>query len=308
MSFLNDNFIADFLVVLLKLIFGLIKEYSVTVMLVALFVRLALLPFDLKQRRSARLMASIAPEVEGIKKRYANNPNQVNAKIQQLYKEHGISTLAGCLPLLIQLPLLLAFFGALKSIATQETISLFLRAAENGSDTIRLTRWLWVNNLWQPDSGMAGVLPTTSEFLSFLQSNANIIKPQTMQLLQTKGLILFNNGVLSVNEAAYTILKDNIITANGLTGYTNGWFGLPVIAAGTMFLQQWISSRRNKTPNQDQMKYMKYVYPILSLLFCTTSNAMFAIYWAFTNIYSMGTDILYNYFYEKKQAKQKLQI
>jgi len=127
-----------------------------------------------------------------------------------------------------------------------------------------------------------------------------------MNILQTKGLIIFNSGVLSVNEAAYETLKTGIVTANGLTGYANGWFGLPIIAAGTMFVQQIFASEWNAAPNQDQMKMMKYMYPAISLIVCLTSNAMFAIYWAFTNIYAMATDSIFNIVYKKKQTQIKL--
>ncbi|MGI6665181.1 MAG: YidC/Oxa1 family membrane protein insertase [Christensenellaceae bacterium] len=312
MGFLNDNFIADFFKIALNWVFGFIGEYSVAVILVALFVRLILMPFDLRQRKSSRKMALLAPEVESIRKRYANNPNQVNARIQLLYKENGVSSTAGCLPMILQLVFLLAFYGALKSIAAKETMSIILRAAENGGSSVELTRWLWVNNLWQPDSGFAGVLPSAKEFLSFLQSNTNSITPQTMQLLQNKGLILFNEGILSVNVSAYETLTTSVITGNGLTGFANGWFGLPVFTAGTTFLQQWLASKRNTNPAADMAGMnsgmMMYLYPIISLIFCTTSNAMFSIYWAFTNVYGIVVDIVYNRIQKKKEEAAIKQV
>ncbi len=308
MSFLNDNFIADFLKLSLNIVYEFVGAYWFAIILVAVFVRLVLIPFDLKQRKSMKQMAAIAPEVESVKKRFANNPNQMNAKIQLLYKENGISSMAGCLPMIIQLVVLLAFYGALKSIATKETMKIILEAAEGGAGSMNLTGWLWVHNIWQPDSGMAGVLPTASEFLSFLQSNANDISPQTMQILQQKGLIIFGNSVLSVNGAAYDALKNAIIEANGVSGFANGWFGLPIIAGGTMYLQQMLSSKRNKGAEAAQMQpqqngVMKYMYPVISLLVCTTSNTIFSIYWAFSNVYSIAADLIYNYFYDRKQKK-----
>ena len=83
-------------------------------------------------------MASINPEVESLRKRYANNPEQCNLRINKLYKERGISPMAGCLPMLLQLVFLLAFYGALRSIAAKETMSLVLRAAEHGAEGVQL--------------------------------------------------------------------------------------------------------------------------------------------------------------------------
>ncbi len=148
MSFLNDNFIADFFILAIEWIYQFLREYSLTMIVVALFVRLVLLPVDVKQRANSRKMASINPEVESLRKRYANNPEQCNLRINKLYKERGISPMAGCLPMLLQLVFLLAFYGALRSIAAKETMSLVLRAAEHGAEGVQLTKWLWVHNLW----------------------------------------------------------------------------------------------------------------------------------------------------------------
>lgn len=305
MSFLNDNFIADFFILAIEWIYQFLREYSLTMIVVALFVRLVLLPVDVKQRANSRKMASINPEVESLRKRYANNPEQCNLRINKLYKERGISPMAGCLPMLLQLVFLLAFYGALRSIAAKETMSLVLRAAEHGAEGVQLTKWLWVHNLWQPDSGMAGVLPSASEFLTFLQTNTNTITPQTMGILQSKGLILFNEGILSVNEAAYNALCSGIIAANGLTGVNNGWFILPLLSGGAMFFQQWVSTKLNPNPAMEkQMGMMKYIYPVVSFMICLSSNTMFAIYWTFTSVYSMAVDFFFNLVYRKKEEKR----
>lgn len=113
MNFLYDNFISDFLVIVIEWIFQFVGEYSITIILAMLFVRFVLMPLDLKSKRSMKQMAALGPEVESLKKRYANNPEQLNKKVQQLYKERGVSTMAGCLPMLVTLLLLSAFYGAL---------------------------------------------------------------------------------------------------------------------------------------------------------------------------------------------------
>ncbi len=309
MSFLNDNFIADFFILAIAWIYQFLQEYSLTIIVVALFVRLVLLPIDVKQRVNSKKMIEVNPEIESMKKRYGNNPQQLNLHMNKLYKERGISPMAGCLPLLLQLVFLLAFYGALRSIAAKETMSLILRATENGASNIELTRWLWVNNLWQPDSGMAGIMPSASEFLTFLQSNSNTITSQTMGILQSKGLILFNEGILSINEAAYNALCSGIISANGMQGLKNGWFILPLLSGGAMFLQQKISSKLNPNPAMEQqmgMGMMKYVYPIVSFLICLSSNTMFAIYWTFTSIYSIAVDFFFNVYYKHKEEKKRV--
>lgn len=305
MGFLNDNFIADFFYIVIQWLYKFINEYSLTIILVSLAVRLFLFPMDFKQRINSKKIAALNPQIEGMKKRYANTPDQLNVRINKLYKDNGISTFAGCLPMVFQIVFLFAFYGALRRIASKETISLILNGIEDGAENVKITRWLWVNNLWQPDSGFAKVLPTAKEFLAFIQNNINNISAQTLGILQKQNILVFADNVMSINEATYTTLTDAIISANGYEGINNGWFILPILSGGSMFLQQWLSSKLNPNPQMEQqMALMKYMYPIVSFIVCLSSNTMFAIYWTFTSIYGMVVDLIFNLYYKRKEQKE----
>lgn len=311
MGFLYDNFIADFFRWVIDAFYGVFGNYVVAALLAALVSRLLILPLDIRQRRNSRKTAMLSGEVESIRKRYANAaPNEVQLRIQKLYKENGVGTMSGCLPLLIQFPLLLAFFGALSSIANREILSTILRAAETGGQSVELAGFLWVHNIWQPDTGSAGVLPNASDFLSFIQRNASTITPQALQLLQNKGILSYSSGALSVNTQLYNMLTDSIISSNGLSSVNNGWFGLPALAAGTQFLQQWLTSRKAAAnpgaaadPNAQASGMMKYIMPVLTFIFTMSSNAVFGLYWTFTNVYAIAVEYIFNYFYDRKQKR-----
>ena len=178
-------------------------DYSIVILLITLAIRIVVLPLDIKQRKNTRMMANLGPEMESLKKRYANNPDQMNRKMQELYRERNVKPMAGCLPMILQLFLLFAFFGALRNIVSEQTVSLVLRAAHDGVENVQLPQWLWVHNLWQPDSGLAGCMPSAAEFLTFLQTNAGSITPQTMVMLQNHGLITYSGGTLQVATEAY---------------------------------------------------------------------------------------------------------
>lgn len=301
MGFLSDNFISEFLVNVLRLGFELIRDYSWVILILTLVIKLVLLPLDVKQRKNSRAMTMLQPDIESIKKRFANNPEQQNRKIQELYKERNIKPLAGCLPMLIQLPLLFAFFGALRVIATDQTLAIILDAAQNGADAVVLPQWLWLHNLWQPDSGFTGALPTLQEFTSFVQLNSNYITPQTFAMLQQHGIVEFASGALTINAGVYESLTSGILNATGLTGYANGWFVLPLFAGGSLFLQQRYTAK-NQTAGQPQPggKFMLYFFPLFSVYICCTSNAAFSLYWVFSNLYTFAVNIINDLIYNKK--------
>lgn len=285
--------------------YRLINDWSITIVLLTILIRVVLVPLDIKQRKSSMKMASIAPEVESIKKRYANDQQLVQKKTQELYKQRGVSPMAGCLPMLIQLPLLFAFFGAMRVIASGETIAFLLNTAQQGAAATPLPQWLWVHNFWQPDSGLATILPNAQGLLDFIKMNMSYLSPQSLVMLQQQGLISFSSGMLQINAANYDSLVNSVLAANNLTGYMNGWFGLPLIAGVSLFFQQKFMSKQTQAGGQPQPggKFMLWFFPLFSIYICATSNTAFSIYWVMTNVYSIALTLIINQYYKWQKSK-----
>ncbi len=92
------------------LLFSLIPNYGVVVVLFAILIKLVTYPLMAKQLRSSKKMQEISPEMNRIKTKYKNNPTLQQQKIASLFQENKINPLAGCLPLLIQMPVLMSVF------------------------------------------------------------------------------------------------------------------------------------------------------------------------------------------------------
>ena len=92
------------------LLFSLIPNYGVVVVLFAVLIKLVTYPLMAKQLRSSKKMQEISPEMNRIKTKYKNNPTLQQQKIASLFQENKINPLAGCLPLLIQMPVLMSVF------------------------------------------------------------------------------------------------------------------------------------------------------------------------------------------------------
>ncbi len=92
------------------LLYGLIPNYGVVVVLFAVLIKLVTYPLMAKQLRSSKKMQEISPLMNNIKIKYKNNPALQQQKMASLFQEHKINPLAGCLPLLIQMPVLMSVF------------------------------------------------------------------------------------------------------------------------------------------------------------------------------------------------------
>ena len=313
MEFLSNNFISDFFVVVLKWVYSWMQSYPGAIITVTIAIRLLILPLDLRQKQSARKTAMIQPKVESLKKRYANNPQQLQKKQQELYRKEGIKPLAGCLPMLITLPIFFAFFGAMRVLAAEQTVAFIMNAQHFGEGAFQLPSWLWVHNLWQPDSGIEPILPTAAKFISYVQTNMTSISPQSVHMLANAGMlnIDYSAGTYLTELAngaspipIYDKLVESIKIANGVQGVNNGWFVLPVLAGGTLFLQQKLSMGQNPQMAQ-QGKMMLYFFPLFSVYICATANTAFALYWLFANLYALAQLLVMNYIYKMRDKKAK---
>lgn len=109
------SYIRQFLTFLLNTTDKYVGNFGVSIIIVTILIKIMLLPLTLKQDKSMKEMKKLQPELEKIKEKYANNKQMLNIKTMELYKEHKVNPLGGCLPLLLQLPILFALFGVLRN-------------------------------------------------------------------------------------------------------------------------------------------------------------------------------------------------
>ncbi len=114
MSYLY-NLLQQFFAFLLNTTDKYVGNFGVSIIIVTILIKIALLPLTLKQDKSMKEMKKLQPEIDKIKEKYANDKQMLNIKTMELYKEHKVNPLGGCLPLLLQLPILFALFGVLRN-------------------------------------------------------------------------------------------------------------------------------------------------------------------------------------------------
>ena len=112
-GYISDNL----LIPILDFFYGLVPSYGLAIVALTLVIRIALYPLSAGSIRSARRMRIAQPVIQKrqaeIRSRYANNPQKLQEELGNVMKEFG-SPLAGCLPLLVQMPILFALFATLR--------------------------------------------------------------------------------------------------------------------------------------------------------------------------------------------------
>lgn len=92
-------------------------SYGISIILVTLIIRLAILPLMIKQTKSSKAMQALQPEMKALKEKYSSKDQKTQQKLQQetmaLFQKNGVNPLAGCFPLIIQMPVLIGFYHAI---------------------------------------------------------------------------------------------------------------------------------------------------------------------------------------------------
>ena len=137
--------IASLFGIALKAIYGVIGNYGLSIIVFTIIVKMILMPLTVKQTKSTFAMSEIKPKVKEIQAKYKNKPEKQNEEISKLYKESGINQLSGCLPILIQMTILMGLFYVFKDPVTHGVFaSKAAMAAANGN-------FLWIKALSKPD-------------------------------------------------------------------------------------------------------------------------------------------------------------
>lgn len=152
------GFFAKIIAYPMMFIYNLVNNYALAIIILTALIRLIMIPLYAKQMSSTAKMAELSEKQREIQTRYARDREKMNEKLNELYAENGVSTYAGCLPLLIQMPILFGLYQLLRSPLLYMTTSNMIAAVHES--------FLWVADLSQPDSWILPILAGITTYLT----------------------------------------------------------------------------------------------------------------------------------------------
>lgn len=146
-------------------LYQVVQNYGLTIIIFTILFKLVLLPFNIKQTNSTREMQALQPKIKSLQKKYKNNPEQLNREMTNLYKVYNVNPMSGCLPLLLQMPIMFALFEILRNPDKW----IFL----NGDMANVVQKFLWIPSLGQPDP--LYILPILTVLATFLTQKLTMV-------------------------------------------------------------------------------------------------------------------------------------
>ncbi len=255
------------------------ENYGLAIIIFTIIVRAAMVPLTLKQYKSTAEMQKIQPLLEEIKRKYANDKEKLNEEMMKLYQEHKINPAGGCLPLLIQMPILLS--------------------------------------LWQViTKPLKFMLGFSAEQLTKLATEANVLKHPYAEI-DTITYFIKNGKGSEVGNLNMFFPSHGGINLGSIPTYHFDQLAadpmkiwlllLVVLAVGTTFLTARMSMPKTTDKATNPMgNTMLYISPLMTLIFSFQFPAGLALYWIAGNIFAIGQQYYVNkYVLKKKEVVSK---
>lgn len=283
-----------------------IQNIGLSIILFTLVTKIILFPLTLKQQRFAKVNQLMQPEMNKIQKKYRNRRDNASMIKQQeemnaLYEKYGASPTAGCLPLLIQMPILFALYRVVMDIPTYipkvyeaykpvATAIMgqngFAKALESVGKAVKLS------SRYALDSN-----PNVSQVVSYISHMPN----EAWDLISKK--LPGAADAISANVANVTHMNDfifgiNITQAPGFR--FSVYLLIPIIAAGAQFLTARMSmgNMDDDNPAAATSKNMMLMMPLMSFFMCISLPSAIGIYWAASAAFQVVQQLIIDFYYD----------
>jgi len=292
---LKDNmldFIAMPMGFILKLIYDNIafQNYGIAIVFFTIGVKSLLLPMAIKQVQSTSKISVIQPQVQEIQKKYSDDKEKQSAEMIKLYQENKVNPAGGCLPLLIQMPILFSLYYVISQPLkymvgkSPEIITQLYALIPHGTGNINMK-----------DLNIITYFSSHPERLSQV---SNLLKPEDLLNMNFLGINL--GSVPSWNPVNY------ITSGTDIHSYL--LLLIPVLSGLTSYISMKYSMKNTMKAGGTEMQTtiqnnMAFLSPIMSGVIAFTVPAGLGLYWIIGNIYQVFQQIFINIFVLKKFSK-----
>ena len=166
---------------LLMWIYKLVGSYGIALIILTFIVKLVLYPLYAKQIKSSADMAEMSEKTQDIQRRYANDKEKMNEEMQKLYAEVGFNPMSGCLPMLIQFPIIMGLFALLRNPMKYMPAGSMMIFANHES-------FLWIKDLAQPDPWILPIAAGVATYFAFAMNSAMTMQQPGASAGQNKAM------------------------------------------------------------------------------------------------------------------------
>ena len=267
------NFIAEILGALIRLIYNIVgQNYGLSIIIFTILTKVLLFPITYKQSKAMDEMSKLGPIEKEIREKYKGNKEKMSEELMKAYEEHKVNPMGGCLPLLIQLPIIIAMFYIVKQPLTYI--------------------------MQMPKEQLQEY---TQEYLGKEEVTDNDIKAYEIQVADKNDLINMEFAGLDFGDVPSKAFSKN---AEEKASYIS--LLIPVLSLILSLIQTKINQKSNKMTEEqlEQQKTMNLMMPIMSAYISYIMPLALGVYWLLGSVLQIITQFIIN----KMLKNQKILI
>ena len=265
------DFIAGILGALIRLIYDIVgQNYGLSIIIFTILTKVLLFPITYKQSKAMDDMNKVAPLEKEIREKYKGNKEKMSEELMKVYEKHKINPMGGCLPLLIQIPIIFAMFYIVRQPLTY--------IAQLPADQLQ---------------------EYTQEYLGKEEVTANEIKGNEIQIANKYDLIDMNLFGINFGD-----VPSDAFTKEGEEKASYYTLIVPILTLVFSILQTKQSQKNsNLTEEQkEQQKTMNLMMPLLSAYISCVMPLALGVYWLLGNVLQILTQWIVNMLIKRRKV------
>ena len=289
---------------LVRLFYDLTNSYGVALILFTLVIKLIMLPFQMKSKKSMMRMSRVSGQMQELQKRYAKNQAKLQEEMQKLYEEEGVNPMSGCLWSFLPLPILMALYSIIR-----QPITHFIMLSNDVLQTVVQSvadAGVDLTNIVMMDKATGAPALKDGLYQMAAYGQINLVKAvQEMGLSTPDGWFNVNYKFLGLD---LTATPWEYVKSFTFTWAVIGVILIPILAGLSQFVFSKLTMKTQ--PQADaaggaSMKSMMYMMPLFSVYIAFIMPAALGVYWIAQSVFSLIQEAILNKTFSAKLSEEE---
>ena len=289
---------------LVRLFYDLTNSYGVALILFTLVIKLIMLPFQMKSKKSMMRMSRVSGQMQKLQKRYAKNQAKLQEEMQKLYEEEGVNPMSGCLWSFLPLPILMALYSIIR-----QPITHFMMLSKDVLQTVVQSvadAGVDLTNIVMMDKATGAPALKDGLYQMAAYGQINLVKAvQEMGLSTPDGWFNVNYKFLGLD---LTATPWEYVKSFTFTWAVIGVILIPILAGLSQFVFSKLTMKTQ--PQADaaggaSMKSMMYMMPLFSVYIAFIMPAALGVYWIAQSVFSLIQEAILNKTFSAKLSEEE---
>lgn len=270
------GFLAVILGPLMRIVYGIVPNFALTLIVFTVLVRIVSLPLNIKQQKSMAKMSVFSPLMTEIQEKYKNNQQKQQEELMKLQQDYGFNPMAGCLPMIIDMMVL---FGIIEVVyrPVQYILGISTDAIRTACEGLGIST--------------TNIMTMQTDLIKAIHGGA--AQPAGLTAEQFASIKNFNTIFLGMDMCDIAGFRISTLAI------------FPLVATVTLFLTSWLTQKLTGSDAQMQggMKYTLWLMNAMFVFYCFRAPVGFSVYYATSNVCMVLRTYFTNKFYSPEKFK-----